>query len=118
MVEGVVDDLFVWVVTFAAGGIVGWLIFLTVRHYRYAKPAYHVLAGDDFGKGHLEETQTRFDEIDESHRDNRKRIDRIEAKVDSVDNKTNRNYRVLIKLAEKAGVDSVFFRDSSDDDDD
>lgn len=115
--ETIVADLFVGGVSFALGTIFAWLTWLTIRHYNYGKPAYETLAGTELGEGHLEETGDRFSEIEAAHEDMRHRVsnvgDRVsdvERKVDTLDEKFDRNYRLLQKLAEVVGVDAIFYR--------
>lgn len=115
MVQSVVADLAVWVITFGFGSIFSWLVWLTVRHYRYAKPAYETLAGTELDEGHLQSTDDRFEHIEQAHSDLRRRVDGVEHKVDEVDNKTDRNYRLLKKIADKADIDTILFRGSSAD---
>lgn len=120
VVDQILTDVTVWAIAFALGSIVSWLVWLTVRHYRFAKPAYDALAGTDLDEGHLEQTGARFEQLESAHEDMRARVDKIERKVDQVSEKSDRNYRLLQRLAEKVGVDGVFFRGggSSPSDDD
>jgi hypothetical protein len=111
MLQGVVADLAVWVITFGFGSIVSWLVFLTIRHYRYAKPAYERLAGGELKQGHLESTDAKFSEIEDSHDKMDKRLTAVEHKVDRLEDKSDRNYNLLRRIAERTGV-SGFFVDS------
>ena len=115
MFEEVVADVAVWIITFGFGSIFSWLVFLTIRHYKYAKPAYEALAGTPLDDGHLSETGDRFQEMETAHEDMRERVNRIEGKVDKVDQKTERNYSMLKKIAQAADVDTIFFRGGSGD---
>lgn len=115
MLTDVTSDLFVWGVAFAFGSIFSWLVWLTVRHYSYGKPAYDALTGGEMSDGHLSETKSRFDHIEESQDQLRERVDDVERKVDDVDNKTDRNYRLLSKIAEAADIDGFFLRGSDND---
>jgi len=108
--ESLTSDLLVFAFTFALGSIISWLVWLTLRHYNYGKPAYEALAGSELDDGHLSTTDDRFNEIEDAHVDLAERVDKVENKVDAVDEKTDRNYRLLEKIAEKAGVDGIFFR--------
>lgn len=108
------QDVAVWVITFGFGSIFSWLVWLTFRHYNYGKPAYDALAGGDMSDGHLETTTHRFDEIESAHENMQDRVSEIERKVDDVDEKTDRNYKLLEKIADRAGVDGVFYRGGSD----
>lgn len=114
---GLASDLILGVLTFGFGSITSWLAWLTVRHFNYAKPAYEALAGSDLEDGHLDETTEKFDEIEDAHVDLRERVNGLEAKVDSVDSKTDRNYRLLERIANKAGVNTILFRGSGEEPD-
>lgn len=111
VMDSIASDVAVWGITFALGGIVSWLVWLTIRHYNYGKPAYEALADSDMGQGHLTETSDRFDDMESSHTELRNRVANVEEKVDDVNTKTDRNYRLLSKIADKAGIESIFFRD-------
>lgn len=113
MLQAAIADLAVWVITFGFGSIVSWLVFLTIRHYKYAKPAYERLAGDKLKQGHLEATDTKFTEIEDSHDKMDKRLTDVEHKVDRLEDKSDRNYQLLRRIAERTGV-SGFFIDSDD----
>jgi len=107
--DQVVADVLVWAVVFGFGSIFSWLVFLTIRHYQYGKPAYEALAGGELDDGHLQSTDERFEEIEGSHTDLRIRVRSVEDKVDRVDDKTDRNYELLKKVADKADVDGLLF---------
>ena len=115
MFDSFANDVAVWVVTFGFGSIFSWLVWLTFRHYNYGKPAYEALAGGDMGEGHLETTKDRFSELESTQTELCDRVDEVERKVDGVDQKTDRNYRLLEKIAGKANVDGIFFRGGSSD---
>ena len=111
--EQFVADFIIWVIAFAFGSLVSWCVWLTIRHYRYAKPAYKALAGDEMADGHLEVTNDRFQDLETTQSSLCDRVAEVERKVDNVDQKTDRNYRLLTKLADKAGIDTIFFRGGS-----
>jgi len=112
--DQIVADFVVWAVAFGFGSIFSWLVWLTIRHYSYGKPAYEALAGDELDEGHLQSTDERFGDIESEHADMRKRVGDVETKVDKVDQKTDRNYHLLQKIAEKTDVDTLFFRGGDD----
>lgn len=108
--ESIVGDFALWAAVFAFGSIFSWLVWLTIRHYNYGKPAYEALAGDDMGDGHLEMTSDRFNDIETKQNELSDRMNDVENAVESIDGKTDRNYRLLEKIANKANVDGIFFR--------
>jgi cell division protein FtsL len=67
------------VVIFGAGMLVSWLVWLTLRHYDTAKPAYRRLFGDDTTSedGHIETSNARIDELDDHVSDLSDRVDRV-----------------------------------------
>lgn len=111
--EQVVADVIVWAVAFGFGSIFSWLVWLTIRHYSYGKPAYEVLAGGELDDGHLQATDDRFTNIESTQSELAERVDEVERKVDKVDQKTERNYRLLEKIADKLDVDKILFRGGS-----
>lgn len=115
--EAFTNDVAVWAIGAGFGSVVSWLVWLTLRHYQYGKPAYEALAGTDLDDGHLSATDDRFSQIESSHSDLRERVNGVESKVDRVDEKTDRNYRLLERIADSADVESIHFRDMSHDDD-
>lgn len=106
----IVADFVVWAVAFGFGSIFSWLVWLTIRHYKYGKPAYEALAGGELDDGHLEATDDRFTSIESTQNDLAERVNEVETKVDQVDQKTDRNYRLLEKIANAADVDKILFR--------
>lgn len=113
--DQIVADFVVWAVAFGFGSIFSWLVWLTIRHYSYGKPAYEALAGGELDDGHLEATDDRFEGIERTQAELCTRVDDVERKVDKVDQKSDRNYRLLEQIAEKANVDGIFFRGGSSD---
>jgi hypothetical protein len=87
--DQIVADFVVWAVAFGFGSIFSWLVWLTIRHYNYGKPAYEALAGGELDDGHLETTADRFEGIERTQADLAKRVDEVERKVDNVDDKTD-----------------------------
>jgi len=110
LTESIVGDFALWAIVFAFGSIFSWLVWLTIRHYNYGKPAYDALAGGDMGDGHLEMTSDRFNDIETKQNDLAERMVEVENAVESIDGKTDRNYRLLEKIANKANVDGIIFR--------
>ena len=111
--DQIVVDFVVWAAAFGFGSIFSWLVWLTFRHYNYGKPAYEALTGGELDDGYLEATDDRFKGIEETQAELADRVDDVEQKVDTVDQKSDRNYRLLEKIAEKANVDGIFFRGGS-----
>lgn len=116
----VTTNFVVWALAFGFGSIFSWLVWLTMRHLEYAKPAYEYIAGDDIdGEGHEEESTARFDELDDAHaslatevRDLHDDVERIEQTQDIV--LTNQE-----TIADGLDIDldrPRFYRGSSDDD--
>jgi hypothetical protein len=111
--DQIVADFVIWAVAFGFGSIFSWLVWLTIRHYNYGKPAYEALAGDELGDGHLQATDDRFSSIESTQTDLSQKVGEIERKVDKANQQTERNHRLLKKIAEKANVDGVFLRSDS-----
>jgi len=111
--DQITANIVVWAFSFGFGSIFSWLVWLTIRHFNYGKPAYEELAGDDLDDGHLEATDDRFKRIERTHTELASRVDDVEQKVDKVNTKSDRNYRLLEKIAEKANVNGIFFRSGS-----
>lgn len=111
--EQFVADFVLWAVAFGFGSIFSWLVWLTIRHYSYGKPAYEALAGGELDDGHLEATDDRFEGIERTQAELCSRVDEVERKVDKVDDKTERNYHLLEKVADKLDVDGILFRGGS-----
>lgn len=112
--DPIVGEFVIWAVAFGFGSIFSWLVWLTIRHYNYGKPAYEALAGGELDDGHLQATDERFSNIEATQNNLAERVEDVERKVDEVDDKTDRNYRLLEKIAKVADVDNIFFRGGSD----
>lgn len=95
------------VVIFGFGMIVSWLVWLTLRHYQYAKPAHDFLTGDTgFGEeGHVEESRGRFDEIEEAHTTLSKDVETVRERVAKVDRNQSKVISNQERIAEGIGVD-------------
>jgi len=95
------------VVIFGFGMLVSWLVWLTLRHFKYAKPAYERLVGDDATKqdGHIDESRDRFDELEDAHTSLAEDVETVRERVVKVD----RNQTTVIsnqeRIAEGIGVD-------------
>ena len=95
------------VVLFGFGMLVSWLVWLTLRHFKYSKPAYDRLVGDDATKqdGHIDESRDRFDELEDAHTSLAEDVETVRERVVKVD----RNQTTVIsnqeRIAEGIGVD-------------
>jgi len=107
------------VVIFAAGMIVSWLVWLTLRHYDTARPVYNRVLGDDATKqdGHIDEAESRFNDLDEAHSNLAGRVDRVHEEVRKVEQRQDTVLSNQKKIADGLGVDldrPRFYRGSPD----
>jgi len=95
------------VVIFSTGMIVSWLVWLTLRHFNYARPAYERLFGDASTKqdGHITDSKERFEELAEDHNRLRSRVDQIGEDVRKVDQTQDTVLSNQKKIADGLGVD-------------
>ena len=95
------------VIIFAAGMIVSWLVWLTLRHYDTAKPVYNRVMGDEATKqdGHISESRERFDELRENHSALADRVDRVHDDVRKVEHRQDTVLSNQKKIADGLGVD-------------
>lgn len=95
------------VIIFAAGMIVSWLVWLTLRHYDTAKPVYNRVLGDEDLKqdGHIDEANERFDELDDAHSSLADRVDQVHEDVRKVEHRQDTVLSNQKKIADGLGVD-------------
>ena len=106
---------------FGFGCIVSWLVWLSMRHINYAVPAYKRLFGkenDDTYEGHLVDSDTRFDELDDAHSELSTEVDSIHDDVRKVERRQESVLSNQQAIADQLGVDLErprFYRGGGDD---
>lgn len=113
------SSLGLWAVTFVLGGLVVVVAWLVRRHFTFAVPVYRRVFGDEddpTSDGHLADSESRFDRLDESNTELRKEFEEMHADLrEEVDDlhgdvrKVERRQEVSISnqaaIAEELGVD-------------
>lgn len=102
------SSLGLWAVTFILGGLVTWAVWLTLRHFNYAVPAYKRIFGnedDPTDDGHLAHSSDRFDELSESQADLTQEVESIHDDVRKFERRQELVLSNQNAIASELGVD-------------
>lgn len=115
------SSLGLWALTFILGGLVAGFGWLVRRHYSIAVPAYRRIFGnesDPTDDGHLADTESRFDTVDEAIAGLKRETDSIHDDVKTVERRQDTVLSNQTAIAEALDVDLENPRSHRDDEDD